>query len=290
MMIVLTENLPDCCEVFKSACEDSCCACCDIEEDAGSIYYIPTAGRSMDADTLRQFVNSRYGDSISVTEQYAIPAPPTRHMLLPPPEYLALSQPQILIPDVLPYGRRHNSRDGSIERPVRRNTPDNSGAYRVGPARSSASSTPQVNSPSVQRRSFAAQVDDGRSVEECIYEEPPSLVGSQPVYTTQQVGDDRERDRPVHDRRRHSMYEDDAFSMDSRYQHAHHQDPTIEMRPNWRQYLLDGAIRRHGDMPMGAPIIGMVQHSMPMCLAPAPLLPPPNMGHVIRYPRGLPRH
>ena len=56
VMIVLTENLAECCQIFKSTCEDSCCACCDMEEDAGSIYYIPTAGRSMDADTLRQFV------------------------------------------------------------------------------------------------------------------------------------------------------------------------------------------------------------------------------------------
>ena len=139
------------------------------------------------------FCSSRYGDNLSVTEQYAIPAPPARHMILPPPEYLALGPPQILIPDVLPYGRRHNSRDGSAERPVRRNTPDNSSAYRVAPARSTESSTPQVNSPSVQRRSFSAQVDDGRSVaEETIYEEPPSLIGAQPAYAAQQVGDDRE--------------------------------------------------------------------------------------------------
>ena len=76
--------------------------------------------------------------------------------------------------------------------------------------------------------------------------------------------------------------------MDSRYQHAH-QEPAIEMRPNWRQYLLDGAIRRPVDMSVAGPIIGMMPHSVPICLAPGPLLPPPNIGHVIRYPRGLTR-
>lgn len=36
------------------------------------------------------------------------------------------------------------------------------------------SESPIVHSPRVSRRTFAAQVEDGRSIEESIYEEPPS--------------------------------------------------------------------------------------------------------------------
>jgi hypothetical protein len=123
-------------------------------------------------------------------------------------------------------------------------------------------------------------VDDGRSIEESIYEEPPSLIGSQPTYATQQ-GDDR--DRAGHDRRRRSCYEEDQFGLDTRYHHGS-QEPAIEMRPNWRQYLLDGAIRQPTELPMGTQIIGMLQQPMPICLAPGPLLP-----HMVRPARGLTR-
>uniref|UniRef100_A0A0R3RLV0 SSD domain-containing protein n=1 Tax=Elaeophora elaphi TaxID=1147741 RepID=A0A0R3RLV0_9BILA len=46
VMIFLTEQIPSFCSSLQDVCDECCCYCFDIEEDSGSIYYIPTGGRT----------------------------------------------------------------------------------------------------------------------------------------------------------------------------------------------------------------------------------------------------
>ncbi|EFO12486.1 hypothetical protein LOAG_16047, partial [Loa loa] len=45
-MIFLTEQIPSFCSSLQDICDECYCYCFDIEEDSGSIYYIPTGGRT----------------------------------------------------------------------------------------------------------------------------------------------------------------------------------------------------------------------------------------------------
>lgn len=56
LMVGLSEYLPAACASVAKCFADVCGGCCDTEEDAGSIYYIPTTGRSLDPETLRRFL------------------------------------------------------------------------------------------------------------------------------------------------------------------------------------------------------------------------------------------
>ncbi len=47
-LTLLVQNLPKCCDALQQLCDETCCICCDNEEDATSIYYIPTTGRTLD--------------------------------------------------------------------------------------------------------------------------------------------------------------------------------------------------------------------------------------------------
>lgn len=46
MMIFFTEQIPSFFSSLQDVCDECCCYCFDIEEDSGSIYYIPTGGRT----------------------------------------------------------------------------------------------------------------------------------------------------------------------------------------------------------------------------------------------------
>lgn len=55
MMIFLTEQLPSFCSSLQEVCDECCCLCFDMEEDVGSIYYVPTDSRNCNSQHLNGF-------------------------------------------------------------------------------------------------------------------------------------------------------------------------------------------------------------------------------------------
>jgi hypothetical protein len=98
-----------------------------------------------------------------------------------PPAYLAST---IMVPDILPYNcsRINNSASATPTDSLHKYRCNNAKCSEVSVAemmrltRLQSASPPIVHSPrdAVTRRTFSAQVEDGRSIEESIYEEPPS--------------------------------------------------------------------------------------------------------------------
>ncbi|VDK73075.1 unnamed protein product [Anisakis simplex] len=54
-MMFLTEQVPSFCKSLQSLFDDCCCYCFDMEEDVGSIYYIPTGGHSINTEQMQTF-------------------------------------------------------------------------------------------------------------------------------------------------------------------------------------------------------------------------------------------
>lgn len=50
VMMFFAEQIPAFCSTVRSACEDCCCQCFEVEENSGSIYYIPTGGHNKMSD------------------------------------------------------------------------------------------------------------------------------------------------------------------------------------------------------------------------------------------------
>lgn len=57
-MIFLTEQIPSFCSSLQDVCDECCCYCLDMEEDSGSIYYIPTGGGRSNSQHLNGFTRS----------------------------------------------------------------------------------------------------------------------------------------------------------------------------------------------------------------------------------------
>lgn len=84
-LVLLTTTVPNCCQLAKRMCEDSFC-CCASDEDATSIYYIPTGGRPLDPIYVQQFYQLKFREDILPPPPVQpLPPPPVREMLMPPP-------------------------------------------------------------------------------------------------------------------------------------------------------------------------------------------------------------
>ncbi|VDK57598.1 unnamed protein product [Gongylonema pulchrum] len=103
MMIFLTEQIPSFCSSLQDVCDECCCYCLDVDDDSGSIYYVP-AGTGTTAQC-----NSQHFTDFTRQYSYALTVPPTTHgMLLPSAAagYLPVAAAPVtpvLVPDVLPY-------------------------------------------------------------------------------------------------------------------------------------------------------------------------------------------
>uniref|UniRef100_A0A915AL22 SSD domain-containing protein n=3 Tax=Parascaris univalens TaxID=6257 RepID=A0A915AL22_PARUN len=235
VMMFFTEQIPSFCMSMQGMCDDCCCYCFEMEEDAGSIYFIPTGGRSIDADHLHNF---------SRQYSYALSAPPQGMILPPPPGYLHLPAP-VLVPDVLPYHRGSTITNVDGYRSV-------SSARRDSYSERSSATSPQAvrskhETPRSERHSKAPPplIDEHCINEDSIYEEPPSPPAARPQT--------RSVERSPHLRDRRSL---DRLTS-TRFFHDDHADgePAIEMQSNWRQYLLEGSFRQTSTIGNPQPVL-----------------------------------
>lgn len=128
-------------------------------------------------------------------------------------------------------------------------------------------------------------MEDGKSgAEESIYEEPPSLRETAGARTdgrrrrSRNLSDDGKQAQGRADSRRWSQAPPAGASGG-----PHH----IDLRPNWRQFLLDGAVRGGRDEP-AYPLVVQAPPTVihvPVLAAPPPPLPPLNSGRMPPPPR-----
>uniref|UniRef100_A0A9J2PY13 SSD domain-containing protein n=1 Tax=Ascaris lumbricoides TaxID=6252 RepID=A0A9J2PY13_ASCLU len=175
VMMFFTEQIPSFCTSMQGLCDDCCCYCFEMEEDAGSIYFIPTGGRSINAEHLHNF---------SRQYSYALSAPSQGMILPPPPGYLHLPAP-VLVPDVLPYHRGNAITNVDGYRSV-------SSAHRDSYSERSSATSPQVvrskhETPKSERRNKPPPplIDEHCINEDSIYEEPPSPQDGEPAIEMQ---------------------------------------------------------------------------------------------------------
>ncbi|VDM38025.1 unnamed protein product [Toxocara canis] len=250
-ILLLTSQLPSFCASVQGMCDDCCCYCFEMEEDVGSIYYIPTAGRSINTEHLHSF---------SRQYSYALPAPSSQPMMIsPPPGYLQLPAP-VLVPDVLPYHRPNAvvSVDGC--KSIRSTRLDSYSEH-------SSATSPRIphskhQTPKRERRIKPPPpplIDEQSVSEDCIYEEPPSPSAlSCILQSTTRV---RPRSGENSPRTQNRNERNDRRSLErqppTRFFHGDHNDrePAIEMQSNWRQYLLEGSLRQKGSVPNPQPLI-----------------------------------
>ncbi|CAG9538882.1 unnamed protein product [Cercopithifilaria johnstoni] len=229
VMIFLTEQIPSFFSSLQDICDECCCYCFDIEEDSGSIYYIPTGGR---ANPQLNGLTKQYS--------YALTVPPTTRGILLPPEvtgYLPVTATvaPVLVPDMLSYqpnpivsienyrstkNRRHENSEKSL----------------------SLSSSPRVtlsNRQTPRRERRRLTTEDHSPNDESIYEEPPSLSSNLPDSHSPMQSQHYEGRKP--ERRQ-------SHSSTSRYilrdERSTERDSAIELRSNWKQYLIDGNLRQ----------------------------------------------
>uniref|UniRef100_A0A915Q1C6 SSD domain-containing protein n=1 Tax=Setaria digitata TaxID=48799 RepID=A0A915Q1C6_9BILA len=268
VMIFLTEQIPSFCSSLQDICDECCCYCFDIEEDSGSIYYIPTGGRS-----------TSQLNGLTKQYSYALAVPPTtRGMLLPPKTagYLpvAATVAQTLVPDVLPY---QSNPIVSIEnyRSSKSRRRDNGSEQSLSLPSSPRVTLSNRQTPRRERRRIATE---NHSInDESIYEEPPSLSSNLP-----------ESHSPIQSRRCDGRKPErrQSHSSTSRYvlrdERSPGRDSAIELRSNWKQYLIDGNLRQ----PTGA-IVSTSPSSIPQPMlyysTPAYRAQPPRYTHDKRF-------
>ncbi|VDM98547.1 unnamed protein product [Thelazia callipaeda] len=231
VMIFLTEQIPSFCASLQDICDECCCYCFDIEEDSGSIYYIPTASRN----------GSQQLNGLTRRYSYALTMPPTttRGMLLPTATagYIpvaATTVAPILVPDVLPYQSNHIT------------TIENCQSYKN--RRRENGNEKSVSSPSSPRLTLLSRettrserrrktTEDSSNGGESIYEEPPSPslnVTESPAQSRRCEGRKAER------RQSHSSISRFNLRGDERTE----REPVMELRSNWKQYLINGDLRQ----------------------------------------------
>ncbi|VDM92214.1 unnamed protein product [Onchocerca ochengi] len=240
MMIFLTEQFPSFCSSIQDICDECCCF--DVEEDSGSIYYIPTGGRS-----------TSELNGLGKQYSYALTASPTaRNILLAPKTagYLPVTATvaPALVPDLLPY---QSDRIIGIE-----NYRSSKSRHRENSEKSlSLPSSPRVavsNRQTPRRERRRKIIDDHSPNDESIYEEPPSLSSNLPelhasVQSRRYEGRKLERRQSSHSSTsRHAL-------RDERSSFKQEQDSAIELRSNWKQYLIDGNLRQASGVIVSTP-------------------------------------
>ncbi|VIO90854.1 Uncharacterized protein BM_BM4054 [Brugia malayi] len=232
MMIFLTEQIPSFCSSLQDICDECCCYCFDIEEDSGSIYYIPTGGR-----TTSQL------NGLTKQYSYALTVPSTtRGMLLPPKTagYLPVTATvaPALIPDVLPYQPNPVVSIGNYRstKSHRRENSEQSLSLPSSP-RIAVSNRQTPRRERRERRRKTAE--DHSQNDESIYEEPPSLSSNlheshSPIQSRRHDGRKPERRQSHSSTSRHILRDERSLERDS----------AIELRSNWKQYLIDGNLRQ----------------------------------------------
>ncbi|MCP9259123.1 hypothetical protein DINM_001396 [Dirofilaria immitis] len=229
VMIFLTEQIPSFCSSIQDVCDECCCYCFDTEEDSGSIYYIPTGGRTT-------------SELNGLTKQYsyALTVPPTtRNILLSSKAagYLPVTATvaPALVPDMLPY---QSNPIVNIE-----NYRSSKNRHRVNSERSvSLPSSPRVavsNRQTPRRERRRIITDDHSPNDESIYEEPPSLSSNlpqshSPMQSRRYEGRKPERRQSHSSTSRYALRDDRSLERDS----------AIELRSNWKQYLIDGNLHQ----------------------------------------------
>ncbi|VBB33734.1 unnamed protein product [Acanthocheilonema viteae] len=228
-MIFLTEQIPSFFSSLQDVCDECCCYCFDIEEDSGSIYYIPTGGR-----------NSSQHNGLAKQYSYALTVPPTtRGMLLPPKAtgYLPVTATvaPALVPDILPY---QPNPIVSIEnyRSAKSRRRENSEQSLSLP---SSPRVTQSNRQTPRRERRRLTIDDHSPNDESIYEEPPSLSSNLPDSHSPMQSRRYEGRKPE---RRQSNSSTSRYIL--RDERSSGRDSAIELRSNWKQYLIDGNLRQ----------------------------------------------
>ncbi|VDD89737.1 unnamed protein product [Enterobius vermicularis] len=236
VMMFFAEQIPAFCSTVRSACEDCCCQCFEVEENSGSIYYIPTGGHNKMSD----YQERNY--------PYLVAPPPLQRMIMqPPPGYLQVSS-SMMAPDVLPY-RSIEPPHGRGQHRERRRRHDSHSERSVSTAASprlvrSAHPTPLVDRKVCSKKGHS----ESRSLTDSIYEAPPS-PSYEKIYRKEveiMPGRRRELYRPSYEtndlsmsrRRYHDKFRDDELD----------QNPSLEMRSNWRQYLIEGNLRQTNNL------------------------------------------
>ncbi|MFH4978766.1 hypothetical protein AB6A40_005475 [Gnathostoma spinigerum] len=284
MMVFFTEQVPSLWVSLQERCENYCCYCYDMEEDSGSIYFIPTGGHDMDAEHMARFASistPQIGRGVLVSAL--------------PPGYLQVSPP-VLIPDVLTCQKSYSGYP-SLNRYKTRRLSDPVICTQFSPRPSSPKLITSINESHSKSSNDTKLSNSTVRQSDAIYEEPPSpsqrrsalsidaigpqcrsyqqrspsatiptrkLLTSNNVCNTMSFPPGDCCDSPTEQRQIISYSNTNKqYSVDgSNASHGESKttDTAIKVRSGWGQYLLEDSLRSNGE--------GQIATAQPVVLYP----------------------